>query len=384
MIFSTPFGQLAAGIVLAILVAALAYRAGTLNRNGALAAALLGMIFFGVGGWQPSLLLLLFFLSSSFLSRLFHRKKSIMQEKFSKGSQRDAAQVLANGGIAGIFILLGLFFPQAVWAWVGCAAALAAANADTWATELGVLSPHPPRSITSFKIVERGTSGGVSLTGTLAALAGASLIALPAAALWEQPNPPSFFLRFSLFTAAGLAGSLVDSLLGATLQAIYTCPVCQKETERHPVHLCGSTTTHKRGLPWLNNDWVNTACTLSGALLAVGMLVINHAMVSKPVSSEITPFTEIRFLSQSVGYAETIPATYTRDGDDLTPDSELPKGLARLEIMSRGMGTQGINDYDNTGYDGPCPPAGDVHRYILSPHALDLEPDLIRRTPCNN
>jgi len=112
--------------------------------------------------------------------------------------------------------------------------------------------------------------------------------------------------------------------------------------------------------------------------------VINHAMVSKPVSSEITPFTEIRFLSQSVGYAETIPATYTRDGDDLTPDSELPKGLARLEIMSRGMGTQGINDYDNTGYDGPCPPAGDVHRYILSPHALDLEPDLIRRTPCNN
>ena len=67
-------------------------------------------------------------------------------------------------------------------------------------------------------------------------------------------------------TLAGLAGSLVDSLLGATVQAIYTCPCCQKETERHPTHGCGCQTTLLRGWTWMDNDWVNGMCTLAGVL----------------------------------------------------------------------------------------------------------------------
>lgn len=57
--------------------------------------------------------------------------------------------------------------------------------------------------------------------------------------------------------------------IGASLQAIYTCPACRKETEKHPLHSCGTPTTLIRGLAWLDNDWVNTACTLAGGLLAV-------------------------------------------------------------------------------------------------------------------
>jgi uncharacterized membrane protein len=151
---------------------------------------------------------------------------------------------------------------------------MAAVNADTWATELGVLSPAPPRLITNGAVVERGTSGGVSLTGTLAALAAATLIGA-AAALFPTGTLPSFAAPSSnplglLLTvaAAGVIGSLVDSLLGATVQAIYVCPQCQKETERHPLHGCGTPTRHLRGWRWLNNDLVNLICSLSGAAAA--------------------------------------------------------------------------------------------------------------------
>jgi uncharacterized membrane protein len=58
-----------------------------------------------------------------------------------------------------------------------------------------------------------------------------------------------------------LLGSLFDSFLGATVQAIYFCPTCDKETERHPVHTCGTPTAMIRGWEWLNNDWVNFGCS---------------------------------------------------------------------------------------------------------------------------
>jgi uncharacterized membrane protein len=125
--------------------------------------------------------------------------------------------------------------------------------------------------------VECGTSGGISLVGTLAALAGSALITglgWLMTFLGLAPQGPAglsaqVILLYLLVLAAGLAGSLVDSLLGATVQAIYTCPACHKETERHPYHTCGAPTTLKRGLSWLDNDWVNTACTFSAALLVL-------------------------------------------------------------------------------------------------------------------
>ena len=137
-------------------------------------------------------------------------------------------------------------------------------NADTWATELGVLSSTAPVLITTGKKVAAGTSGGVSLRGSAAALGGAALIAALAALLagsWQI---------LLLAALAGLLGSFFDSLLGASVQAIYYCPKCKKETERHPLHSCGIPTTLRRGWPWLDNDWVNFLSALAGALLAAG------------------------------------------------------------------------------------------------------------------
>jgi uncharacterized protein (TIGR00297 family) len=259
--------QLLAGFLLALLIAFLAYRAHSLSRSGALAAVLVGTVIFGVGGWQWAVLLLTFFISSSGLTRAFKRRKRGLSEKFSKGGQRDAGQVLGNGGLAMLFAALHYFFPTAPWVWLAFAASLAAVNADTWATELGVLNPNPPRMITDLrKVVEKGTSGGISWIGTLASLAGSGLIGLLAALLAPQPLSPLIGLWVTL---AGLLGSLFDSFLGASVQAIYHCPTCEKETERHPLHTCGTSTTLKRGLPWLDNDLVNLGCSVFAVLFVL-------------------------------------------------------------------------------------------------------------------
>jgi uncharacterized protein (TIGR00297 family) len=260
--------QILYGFILAIIVAYLAYRAHSLNKSGVFAATFVGTIIFGVGGWPWAILLLTFFITSSGLSRAFKNRKQRLNEKFSKGHERDAGQVFGNGGLATFFAALHAFYPESIIPWLGFAASLAAVNADTWATELGVLNPTPPRLITDLrKRVEKGTSGGISLFGTLASLLGSAVIALFAVLLSPGGSLNAYY--FLLITAAGLAGSLFDSLLGATVQAMYYCPTDQKETEKHPLHTCGTQTVHIRGWKWLNNDWVNFACAAFGAIVAL-------------------------------------------------------------------------------------------------------------------
>jgi uncharacterized protein (TIGR00297 family) len=264
--------RLILGFLFGALIGFLAYRARALSLSGALGATLTGGLIFGLGGIPWAVLLLTFFISSSALSRLFTGSKAALGEKFSKGSQRDIGQVLANGGLGALFAVASAVFPDQDWPWLAFAGTMAAVNADTWATELGVLSRQPPRLITNGKPVERGTSGAVTLAGYLAALAGAALIGL--GAVFFSPDLPSWGLM-AIIPLAGLAGSTFDSFLGATVQAIYYCPACQKETERHPLHRCGNQTSLARGWSWLNNDLVNFFCSLAGAgvALAAGWLL---------------------------------------------------------------------------------------------------------------
>ncbi len=406
------------GLVLAIAVAAVAYRLQALDISGAAAAVLEGALIFGLGGIPGAILLLAFFISSSLLSRLFGRRKNPLAEKYAKGSRRDAGQVLANGGLATLFIVLGALFPGQNWPWIGFAGSLAAVNADTWATEIGVLSPSEPRLISSGRIVERGASGGVSLTGTLAALAGAALIAVLAVAFAANPLVPSL-LALAVFSLAGAAGSLFDSWLGATVQAIYTCPACCKETERHPVHLCGAPTTLVRGWPWLNNDWVNLSCSLAGAALAVGLLALSPVWSPIEGSAAIPSSiggSPMAFPISSTAFEDgsLIPVRFTCDGANRSPAltwrdlpantrslalitedpdaplmtyihwviynipptvTTLPEGIPQGQTAA-GVGTQGANSARHLGYDGPCPPPGGAHRYYFRLYALDIDPTL--------
>jgi uncharacterized protein (TIGR00297 family) len=261
-----PTLQLVLGFLCAAVIAFVAYRGRSLSRSWAWGALLVGTIIFGMGGWRWAVLLLAFFISSSALTRMFAKRKAALNEKFDKGGQRDIGQVLANGGVASLFAGLHFFFPQASWTWMAFAASLAAVNADTWATELGVLNPSSPMLITSGKPVERGTSGGISVYGTLAAAAGAALIAILAGLLGPSG---SFWMIAGIASLGGLLGSLFDSFLGATVQAIYRCPQCDKETEKHPLHTCGTKTVQIRGWKWLNNDMVNVGCAVVGAVIGI-------------------------------------------------------------------------------------------------------------------
>lgn len=288
-----PWQRLLPGLLFSTGVGLFAYRHRSLSRSGVVGAMATGSATVGMGGWAWGLSLIYFFVSSSLLSHFrSHDKERTAADKFSKGSQRDILQVMANGGVATALSLAhGLTVSQPAQALLqaGYTGALATANGDTWATELGVLNTHQPRLITTGKPVPPGTSGGITLLGTSASAAGGlslglvfwllekvgTALARPRPCLstdWQiAPTGTADGLKPSLpliGLLSGLAGSLADSLMGATLQAMYYCPTCEKETERR-VHSCGTPTLPLRGIPWFDNDVVNFLATLFGAL--VGM-----------------------------------------------------------------------------------------------------------------
>ena len=201
-------------LLLATVLAGIAWRFRWLTPDGAVAACLVGAAILGFGGPWWAAALAAFFVSGSLLTAVGRRQKTQPEHR---GQGRTAAQVLGTGGVAAaVGVLWGIgTAPQALHAVLPAAfaGALAAAAADTWATEVGMLSPHPPRLITTWKPVPAGTSGGVSLAGSLAGLGGAAVVA----AIGAQGNG-------RVFAAACFAGGVamfLDSLLGATLQALF-------------------------------------------------------------------------------------------------------------------------------------------------------------------
>lgn len=292
--------RLAAGFAFSAAIGFLAYRRRSLSRSGIAGAVITGTLIFGFGGLMGGLMLIAFFVSSSLLSHYKENRKAGAAEKFDKTGQRDLGQALANGGAAAAFAVvsgLALLAGQpGLAAACQCAlvCALASANADTWATEIGVLSRQAPRLITHpGRVVEPGTSGGITSLGTTAALAGAAFIGLsqwvlnlavqPAAGagwlassvVWyNQADPAPGLAVMTAAAIGGLAGSLFDSLLGATVQAIYFDALRNKSTEKVFAR-DGSPNRLARGWRWLNNDWVNFIASLAGAAIGALMLGIH-------------------------------------------------------------------------------------------------------------
>ena len=249
-----------AGFVLAGALALASRRARSLSPSGARAALGIGTAA-AVAGWGWAILLIVFFVLSSALSR-FRRatREARIGGIVEKGDERDAYQVLANGGVFAIAALLAGSTGQPLWG-VAALGALAAAAGDTWATEIGTLFGGVPRSIVSLKPLPPGTSGGITVAGTLASVVGSTLVVAVAHLTGVGASPGAVFL-------GGVAGSLADSLAGATVQERRWCDACERFTERR-VHSCGNATRVVGGVAGIRNDFVNVVCTIVGASVAM-------------------------------------------------------------------------------------------------------------------
>lgn len=262
--------RLLIGLACSAAIGLFALRRGSLSRSGALAALVIGTTIYAGGGGSWFLALLAFFTTSTLLGKVGKQKKERIKLDFEKGDTRDAWQAFSNGGVAAACALGMLLWPHAAWMG-GFIGALATANGDTWATELGTLSRAEPWSLRSLRRVPRGTSGAVSPLGLVATALGGLLIGLVVGSS-QGLSPASLHLwAIGLFT--GVLGSLADSLLGASVQAAYRCEACASKTEGTRHH-CGAQTVLVSGFAWFDNDLVNLSATALGALAGAASVTL--------------------------------------------------------------------------------------------------------------
>jgi uncharacterized protein (TIGR00297 family) len=257
-----------AGLVLSLIIAGLAYKGKSLSTSGLVGTVVIGTSLFGFGGWQPFLLIVLFFVSSSVLTKFRYQRKAEIGVAEMKAGARNIWQTIGQGGVASIVAFVSALYPSS-WAplMVGLIAAIGEANADTWAVEIGVLSRKKPKLVTNLsKEVVPGTSGGISPLGEAAAFLGSVFIAF--FGIVTGLGGQNVLMALLVSVVSAFLGEHIDSILGATIQAVYYCPKCQKETERK-IHRCGTATEHIRGLPFMSNEFVNFLGTASAAVLAV-------------------------------------------------------------------------------------------------------------------
>ncbi|MEZ0053027.1 uncharacterized protein (TIGR00297 family) [Mycobacterium sp. MAA66] len=240
---------------LAVAAAPVMFRLRWLDGPGAIGAALVTAVTIGLGGWTWIAPVATFFVLTSIITayRREHREGS---------HQRGLSQVVVNGVIPVMIPVIGYAVTgDQIWmfAYIG---GIAASTADSWASEIGRFSSRPPISLRTRRRVPGGTSGAVSALGLAATWFGGLAIGITGALI----SKPSLIV---VGIAAGLVGSLLDSVLGATVQGRYRCPTCHAALEetRH----CGGHTELSYGYRWIDNDVVNACANATGMGVALAV-----------------------------------------------------------------------------------------------------------------
>ena len=227
------FGELALAVSVTSVFAGLAYILRMVSRDGALGGFVVALVIYMSLGLPGFMVLALFVLGGSALTRLGYQSKKLRGTAEARGGRRGVKNALANCGVALLCALLAALVPSEIFV-AAFVAALGAAFADTAESEVGQLSRHTPRLITTLQRIPPGTDGAVSVPGTLAGLVTAGLTAL--FGLWLGLVESSSIAL--LVVVAAFLGTVTDSFLGALM-------------------------------PRLGNEVTNVLCTLVAATLAL-------------------------------------------------------------------------------------------------------------------
>jgi len=239
------------------LVSLIAWRLRTLTGPGSVVMGFMGLTILLFAGWLWLIPAFTFLLTSALLGWL---PDGVSEER----ETRTAWQVLANGTVGWVGVMLLTTVDGRRWHAVDSliiyVGAFAAANADTWATELGVRYGGLPRDITSGRIRSVGASGGITSVGTIGAALGAIVIAglIP----WVCPAYSGNWSAIGRVALAAWLGAMVDSFLGSVAQKRFRCRVCGDDTEL--AEHCGTRASVRRGI--LSNNQVNWICTAVGGV----------------------------------------------------------------------------------------------------------------------
>jgi len=260
------------GAAVNLLLALGAYRKRAITSSGGIVGFFLGTLIYLAGGLYFWLHLGAFFFSSTLLGRLTSHAKEKGTRVHAKDGRRDGFQVVSNAGPAAAAAVLYWMLPYPPFL-VAFASSFAAANADTWAGELGMLSSRTPVSILNGKPLPLGTSGAVTTAGFWASFFGSLFIAVffGLGYIIVVGFNSRIFFWMTVVILCGFFGSVVDSLIGASLQAEYRCTVTREHTERP--YTGTSRNELVKGYPFINNDMVNflsvSAVTLTASILTL-------------------------------------------------------------------------------------------------------------------
>lgn len=220
-------------VVLLFILGYVTYKRKALDLLGSLFMILMGIVIIFSAGVKWLLLLVLFLVLALFATRYAKNYKKSLGEFEGR---RTAKNVISNGIVAFMMAAFGGYYLPLVGGFVG---AISTATADTLASEIGVTKV--PRLITTFKKVEPGTDGAISILGTASGIVGAGIIGVAAYLLGIINDPFSSIL---VALVSGTVGCFMDSILGAILE--------------------------RRDL--LTNEHVNLIATIIGAVIGIFLI----------------------------------------------------------------------------------------------------------------
>ena len=245
--------NLGISIILSLLLGLIAYLKKALTMPALILAVLFSTLITYFGGLTSFIILVVVFLGS-IITKLFHKNK--------KSNKRKLIQIISNVGIGVLSLIIYKFTSNDLYLLI-YASVMAESLADTLASDIGVLSKSEPINILTFKKGERGLSGNISFLGLTSALIGSLLIGT----IYYIGMDKSI-TSFIIIILSGFLGSLIDSILGASIQVKYKCEKCKKITERK--EHCGKKTNYYKGIKWIDNNLVNL---LSNAIV---FIILNY------------------------------------------------------------------------------------------------------------